>query len=380
MSAVKTNSSPQQLIGREPNVWAILKQLIWLGLIAILVLSIGSVWEAKNGNEGKVELLGFLKSCGTAVLISGACFSAGALTGFLFAIPKLLQNTNLLPEQIKQDQTVILHNDNLVQISDWLTKIIVGVGLTQLNNIPDGLSAVGKQLGKSFGDGDHGSNIASGCVLYFVVVGFLSAYIWTRLYFVKLLRQNIDELQKQQIEKLEKLAVSAVADKNQHSIRESTVASDATSLDFLMENSETVVSSALDELKEKVSEVLKSKETRDTDDLQKGIWGGKSELNGRMIRANVIQNQNSGFYEIVVTVSDKTKVMTEPVAIFVHDSFEFPQNVIYVKPNANGLAQITLTAYEAFTIGALFADGTELELDLNEQKGYPIGFYWSKQR
>lgn len=369
-------NSQMLLDHNEPNVWKILKNLILLGFIAIVVLSIGSVWE--NGGQEKLQLFSILKSCGTALLISGACFSAGALTGFLFAIPKLLQNTNLLPEQIQNDQTVILHNDNLVQISDWLTKIIVGVGLTQLNQIPGNIKKIGDQLGKSFSNDEIGVNIAIGCVLYFVVVGFLAAYIWTRLYFVKLLGQTNEELRKKQLKKLENLADSAVSEKNIETIKESDVASDAGAIELLKESSSDELKSALDELKLKVQESLKKKPVKIDDDLQKGRWGGKTESNGKQIRATVVQSNVKSFYDILITVSDKTKPLDVPVAVFVHDSFRFPDDVIYIKPNANGMAQITLTAYEAFTVGALFADATELELDLNEQKGYPDGFYWGR--
>ncbi|HMK27892.1 MAG TPA: pYEATS domain-containing protein [Chitinophagaceae bacterium] len=369
--AERTSIDTSMLDDRDPNVWKILKLLILLGFIAIVVLSIGSVLE-QNKNGGGYNIW---KSGGTALLISGACFSAGALMGFLFAIPKLLQNTNLLPDQIKNDQTVILHNDNLVQISDWLTKIIVGVGLTQLNDIPDFLKRIGDRLGKSFGDGAAGSNIAIGCILYFVVIGFLSSYIWTRLYFVKLLRQTNDDLQKRQIEKLAKLADIAVEDKNKKTITESDVASDAAAIDTLKATSSDEIKSELDKLKEKVKEVLKSKTVKVKDDLQKNRWGGKAENNGKQIKAAVSQSKLDGFYDIFITVTGDTP-LTTPVAIFVHDSFAFPDDVVYVVPDAKGVAQITLTAYEAFTIGAFFADGTELELDLNQQAGYPRGFYW----
>lgn len=370
-------TSKSLLDNKDPDVWGILKWLIFLGASAIIILSIGSVWE--KAAKDKLEMLGFLKSCGTALLISGACFSSGSLMGFLFAIPKLLQNTNLLPEQIKNDQTVILHNDNLVQISDWPTKIIVGVGLTQLNQIPEGLRSVGTQLGKSFGADDIGTNIAIGCVLYFVVVGFLASYIWTRLYFVKLLGQTNEELQKKQIRKLENAADHAVAGENKKTITESQMASDAAGFEQLKTDSSEVLKTALDELKEKVKEVLKNKPVAVPDDPQKGRWGDKAENNGKQIRATVVQSSVKGFYNILITVSDKIKPLDVPVAIFVHDSFKFPDDVIYVKPNENKLAQITLTDYEAFTIGAVFADGTELELDLNEQPGYPEGFYWEKK-
>ena len=67
--------------------------------------------------------------------------------------------------------------------------------------------------------------------------------------------------------------------------------------------------------------------------------------------------------------------ISEPAAIFVHDTYEFPDNVIYSIPTPGGIIQLSLLAYESFTLGVLFADGTELELDLEQPTGFPPDFY-----
>ena len=377
------------LENNEPNVWRILKWIIYLGFAAIIILCLGSViFDTDADGKRKINFLFFLRSSGTGLLISGACFSAGALTGFLFAIPKLLQNTSLLPDNIQNNETVILHNDNLVQISDWLTKIIVGVGLTQLYNIPGFIKKIGLELGPSFGSLEIGRNIAIGTILYFAIVGFLAAYIWTRLYFVKLLRKTDDELRRQVTEAKQEVTVAkqeteAIKDqvsseKSKESVEKNELASDISTIKLLKEKSSDELKGKLDLLKQKVKEELPNKPIVVEDDPQKNRWGGKAENNGKQIRATVVQLEASSFYNILITVFDKEKPLNEPVAIFVHDSFRFPDNVLYVNPDANGVAQVTLIAYEAFTIGALFADGTELELDLNDQPGYPEKFYWDK--
>ncbi len=97
-----------------------------------------------------------------------------------------------------------------------------------------------------------------------------------------------------------------------------------------------------------------------------------------MVKKNDWQN----LYDLIVTVSNiDNSPLSSPVAIFIHDSYKLPDNVVYLKPDkSSGNAQLSLLAYEAFTIGALFADGTELELDLNDQKGFPPDFYWKKEK
>ena len=59
-----------------------------------------------------------------------ACIVAGAVIGFLFGIPKILQgNSNNTATQNEENKDYRIQvNTNLTEISDWLTKIIVGSG------------------------------------------------------------------------------------------------------------------------------------------------------------------------------------------------------------------------------------------------------------
>lgn len=74
-------------------------------------------------------------------------------------------------------------NSNLVEVSDWLTKIIVGVGLVELKSLPSGAESVAKFMAGSLGiDPMPGTAIAGGIMLFFSVLGFLIGYLLTRIY------------------------------------------------------------------------------------------------------------------------------------------------------------------------------------------------------
>jgi hypothetical protein len=73
-------------------------------------------------------------------------------------------------------------NTNLEQISDWLTKILVGVGLTQLTLLPDLFDRAGSYFGVAIGPSEIGSRIAVAIILFFSISGFLFGYLWTRLF------------------------------------------------------------------------------------------------------------------------------------------------------------------------------------------------------
>ncbi len=131
----------------------------------------------------------FFITCGTCLLIAGACFVSGAFTGFLFGIPRIIQKSN-------EDKNIVMHNDNFVQISDWLTKIIVGIALTEIYTIPAFLYKIGEKISPTINSGainEKSSKIvAIAIVLYFLILGFLTVYLWTRIYFGNILKDEMN--------------------------------------------------------------------------------------------------------------------------------------------------------------------------------------------
>ena len=111
-----------------------------------------------------------------------------------------------------------------------------------------------------------------------------------------------------------------------------------------------------------------------TDDLQKNRWGGLAQINNIRLSAKV-KRRFPGIFAIKITAESLSKVPYKgKIAFFLHDTFE---DIIEYKTFARGKAELNVTAYEAFTIGAYTEDGNMLELDLNQQKGYPKGFYYT---
>ena len=77
-----------------------------------------------------------------AALVAGGAFLAGGLLGFLFGIPR-----SLAVQEGVADQGGYQPNTNLEQISDWLTKILVGVGLVQFTTFAGHVSDLVTFLG-----------------------------------------------------------------------------------------------------------------------------------------------------------------------------------------------------------------------------------------
>jgi hypothetical protein len=151
--------------------------------------------SSEEKEKQKEKWKAFSIALGTGLLIAGASFSSGALSGFLFGIPRIINSSALKSDELTQN--VVLHNDNLVQISDWLTKIIVGVGLTQINALPEKLYELGKVISPCFNTSTCENTelnlqitISISILLYFLILGFIASYLWTRIYFGKILKQE----------------------------------------------------------------------------------------------------------------------------------------------------------------------------------------------
>jgi hypothetical protein len=83
-------------------------------------------------------------------------------------------------------------NTNLEQISDWLTKILVGVGLTQIDKIRQVTLQASAHIGQALGGTGTGEQFALVIMLYFLTCGFLFGYLWTRVFFaVTLIKADV---------------------------------------------------------------------------------------------------------------------------------------------------------------------------------------------
>lgn len=161
-----TRDGPYQIFGQA---WA-----ITLTICILTGFLLTSIYGFSNGGVPQLS---------SATILGGACLCLGGLLGFLFAIPRYFAHDAAIKTASSSDSLVFRYdpNDNLVQISDWLTKILVGVGLTQLTKLPAFLDSFGEYFGPSVGNNAKSVSIA--ILLFFSVSGFLLGYIWTRIYF-----------------------------------------------------------------------------------------------------------------------------------------------------------------------------------------------------
>jgi len=142
----------------------------------------------------------------TFVFFASACTVCGWLLGLLFGIPRTLARPQPAPlaekaggtdgsgkENAAPAQTGAAPaatsrvNTNLEDISDWLTKTLVGVGLTQLYFVPHYVwqSAAKISTAAGLGDSTGGQTLFLSLFLFFAPAGFWLGYVGTRTILTK---------------------------------------------------------------------------------------------------------------------------------------------------------------------------------------------------
>ncbi len=131
--------------------------------------------------------------------IALASAAVGALLGLLFGVPRALAGS---PSSTSGPTTTAPMSDststpsstpatasaggygpntNLEQVSDWLTKLLLGAGLTQLVRAPSALQRLGSYLSPGLGGGSEASSFAVVLVIYSLLIGFFLAFLAARL-------------------------------------------------------------------------------------------------------------------------------------------------------------------------------------------------------
>ncbi len=339
------------------------------------------------------DFVRFVSFVGVCCMVAGATLGVGALLGFLFGIPRSLvnnqgegsngeSNPDATPHSLHPVSRHYSPNTNLEQISDWLTKILVGVGLTQLVNAQEFLGQIATSAAQGMGE-PATPVFAISLILYYVLCGFLFSYIWTRLklagallkadlsVFTERIQQSEERSKKAQ-EQAE-IAVSAATigiGKGQEKARSTTWKNVTPFLSVdAVEGIRTAKDTADTETAEKTDEY--------SDDPNKGKFGRDNTANNRILEATVSSIPDQADLCLVKLKVSSTEPQEKPLSgkVIFHLHPTFTRHEYPVQVNKDGVAELTLTAWGAFTVGAIADDGaTRLELDLAEIPGAPKKF------
>lgn len=142
--------------------------LTTFGLV-LLVVFVGAVLVAPF--QPMLKTAPFLRFIGLALLVGTAGFAGGGFLGFLFGVPRMRTSESSAGE------AAVLSNTNLEQVSDWLTKIVIGVTLVQFHAINGLLWDFRVEIDGAFPI-PQGSGLVACLILgASAIAGFMGAYL-----------------------------------------------------------------------------------------------------------------------------------------------------------------------------------------------------------
>jgi hypothetical protein len=123
------------------------------------------------------------RAIGYGILIAGSAFILGVLAGYLFGLRPTDNSKNSANQPSNPPPQT-----NLVEIADWLTKVILGAGLVQLTNLTSPTGPIWRFAGAMAEGVVKGSvppeqpnpPMALAIMGFFSACGLLYGYLWTR--------------------------------------------------------------------------------------------------------------------------------------------------------------------------------------------------------
>lgn len=323
------------------------------------------------------------------ILLGTAALTVGGFFGFLFGMPRavaeVVNGTGGAP--VKGDTTSDTINSsspareiryqpstNLEQVSDWLTKILIGVGLVQLGSIGKGLAELGELVANSQKPPIVGASIVSQVVaIVFLVLGFLASFLWTRIYYGAI-QSLADRDLLRRLRRVEETAKGAKTVAKLLASGKLAPSSPAGHQTVADEHAapESDVRGIAPFASEQLTQFLRAAVEWDSDPVREVFRDAPQEANGRRLEGEIAANLGDAIVIRLRVRQTGREPLVSEVLFLLHPTF--PERVLHATPR-NGVAEVSVYAEGWFTAGAVADDGqTILALDLRRIPGVPDWF------
>jgi len=193
--------NPARVSGKRKSWLGLLQQVTpYLASTSYLLFSIGFVFIGcyAFSNGGK-----YLGNMAVGWLTAYAAFAVGGLAGLVVGIPRFISSgalrrdveTGQVPAlkagQADQSQlSSVSPSSNLAEISDWLTKLLLGAGLVELTRLGRPLGTLIDDVASGLGSASSSGKVfGAALLLTYVTLGFIDVYVITTLWYGKHLQQ-----------------------------------------------------------------------------------------------------------------------------------------------------------------------------------------------
>jgi len=351
-----------------------------LALTALLVIGYGATVRSST-------LLTIEALIGTATL------SVGGLLGFLFGIPRTTRRpSESTPTGDARRETIAAPyepSNNLEQVADWLTKILVGVGLVELGTLGNALAKVGDQVAKAVTPTPTGTAVVTEVVLIaFATIGFLASFLWTRIYYggiqaradndiVNWVASKLED-QETRIDRADKVAQKLASGKlvpgGAATPASGTAAVTAEQQAPTTGEMEAAMPPDLPEnVRQLVDRFLHTGVDWDDDTVPRIFGDHPSEANGRTLSAEISVQYEKALVIRLVVERHGGPPLSDQVTFLLHPTFHARVRTIAVEGDDRADLEIYCTGW--FTVGAILDQGQNLlEYDLRKLPGAPDWF------
>src|SRR5689334_9784423 len=134
-------------------------------LLAMIVVAIILTVTTHDGGAGVTVFLLFV-----------AAAAVGAILGFLFGLPRA-RVSDLAGADSSPTSTFYLTNSNLIKVSDWLTTIVIGLGLVNLGKVVPALRSLGHALHAPLGGVAYSGAVGISVLIVGILAGFVLDYL-----------------------------------------------------------------------------------------------------------------------------------------------------------------------------------------------------------
>ena len=172
----------------EQGVTTVAYLLIFVMLICSIALALSVPSESSVSGLGAGL---------TVFALSGAAAAVGAGLGFLFGLPRLRDTPVGGESALATDPSTnaprgahYLTNSNLIKVSDWLTTIIIGLGLVNLAKVGPALGDLSNTLKKCLGGACYAGIVGVSVMTITLVTSIILCYLWTSLRVRELLEES----------------------------------------------------------------------------------------------------------------------------------------------------------------------------------------------